>query len=106
MFQELSPQELKYKIDTGQQICLLDVRSKAEVDICHIDGSLLIPLSELNENVHRIPQNRPIVTICHHGVRSKHAAIILMSAGVKDVHNLTGGIAAWAESVDPSMATY
>lgn len=85
---------------------LLDVREPWETAICRIEGAELAPLSHFGEYLARIGQERPIVCICHHGVRSAYVANVLEQNGWRDVHNLTGGIDAWAREVDPSMPSY
>jgi rhodanese-related sulfurtransferase len=85
---------------------LVDVREPWEYEYCRIDGSLSMPLSELVRRYAEIPAAQPVVTVCHHGMRSMHAAAFLARAGFADVYNLFGGVAAWAAEVDPRMKTY
>jgi rhodanese-related sulfurtransferase len=85
---------------------LVDVREPWEYEYCRIDGSLSMPLSELGRRYAEIPAAQPVVTVCHHGMRSMHAAAFLARAGFTDVYNLYGGVAAWAAEVDPGMKTY
>ena len=85
---------------------LVDVREPWEYEYCRIDGSLSMPLSELGRRYAEIPAAQPVVTVCHHGMRSMHAAAFLARAGFTDVYNLYGGVAAWAAEVDPRMKTY
>ncbi len=66
----------------------------------------MIPLGELAERIGGIPTDRPIVTLCHHGMRSARAAALLRGAGFRGVRNLAGGIDAWAREVDTAMARY
>jgi rhodanese-related sulfurtransferase len=106
MVKNILPIELKAWIDQQTPLCLLDVRSEAEVEICCIGGSLCIPLNQIANSAHLIPKNQPIVAICHHGMRSQVAAGMLIRLGFHDVYNLTAGIDAWARQVDSSMATY
>lgn len=85
---------------------LVDVREPWEFDVCHIEGSLLVPLGQLPAQVEELPQDRPLVIVCHHGNRSHHAAAWLQRLGFVDVHNLRGGVAAWAAEVDSGMPVY
>jgi len=85
---------------------LVDVREPWEFDYCRIDGSLSVPLAELPRRVEELPRDRPLVVVCHHGHRSGFAAMMLARAGFGDVHNLAGGVAAWAAEVEPAMRTY
>lgn len=88
---------------------LLDVRQPWEFDTCHIEGARLLPMAELPRQLDRLRADAaqvPLVCICHHGARSLQVAAFLEQQGFDDVHNLTGGVHAWARDVDPAMATY
>ena len=65
-----------------------------------------IPLGEIERRAAELPRDRPLVMVCHHGGRSQHAAAFLAGAGFTDVHNLRGGVEAWALDVDPTMKRY
>ena len=85
---------------------LVDVREPWEYAYCRIEGSVSLPLSELGRRYGELPAERPVVAVCHHGMRSMHAAAFLAQNGFADVHNLFGGVAAWAAEVDTGMKTY
>lgn len=85
---------------------LLDVREPAELAICRFEGALAIPLGELAARAHELDPERATVCVCHHGIRSSHAAAALARAGFDTVFNLSGGIERWAREVDPAMARY
>jgi rhodanese-related sulfurtransferase len=85
---------------------LLDVREPWEFDVCRIEGSRLIPLGQLPMRLGDLDRGRTTVVICHHGVRSLRAAAYLEHCGFGDVVNLSGGIDAWARTVEPGMAVY
>jgi rhodanese-related sulfurtransferase len=85
---------------------LVDVREPWEFAYCRIDGSLSIPLGELARRRDELPRGRPLVLVCHHGQRSQHAAMLLVGVGYEQVHNLQGGVEAWAVDVDPAMKRY
>lgn len=85
---------------------LLDVRERWEFDICRIPESESRPLSSIGGWVDSIEPGRPVVCICHHGVRSRQVAAVLEQRGVREVYNLVGGVDAWARQVDPAMARY
>ena len=87
-------------------VALLDVREPWEFEKCRIEGSRLIPLSQLPARLGELDPGRTTVVICHHGVRSLRAAAYLEHCGFPDVVNLSGGIDAWARTVDPAMAVY
>ncbi len=97
---------LRDELGAGRKVQLVDVREPFEWEICHIEGSRLIPLGELPARVSEVDGTLPVVTICHTGRRSLDAARFLKSRGVADVKSLRGGVAAWAEEVDRTMARY
>jgi sulfur-carrier protein adenylyltransferase/sulfurtransferase len=102
---EIQVEELKRRLDAGEDIFVLDVREPHEYQICNIDG-YLIPLGDLPKRVHELDSSREIVAHCRSGVRSAKAVNFLRQAGFKKVHNLAGGILAWADRVDPKMPKY
>lgn len=85
---------------------LLDVREPWEFERCHIEGSELIPMREIPSRIALLDSSREIVVICHHGVRSAQVSMFLAHHGFENVINLRGGVAAWAERVDPHMPRY
>jgi rhodanese-related sulfurtransferase len=103
---QISPAELKNKLDAKEKFVLIDVREQQEHDICRIDGARLIPLSEFEGRVGELSSSDSIVVYCHHGQRSAHAGMWLERQGFSQVANLDGGIDAWAEQVDPAMERY
>ena len=102
---EIQVEELKRRLDAGEDLFVLDVREPHEYQICHINGHL-IPLGDLPKRVHELDSSREIVAHCRSGVRSAKAVAFLQQAGFKKVHNLAGGILAWADRVDPRMPKY
>ncbi len=84
----------------------MDVRGAYEYEICHLDNSILIPLSELEERLEELDKSSHIIAYCHHGVRSLKAAQLLKVNGFQNVKNLQGSIHAWATEIDPSIGTY
>ena len=102
---EIQVEELKQKLDAGEDIFVLDVREPHEYQICNI-GGYLIPLGDLPKRVSELDSSREIVAHCRSGVRSGKAVAFLRQAGFKKVHNLAGGILAWADRVDPTMPKY
>jgi len=103
---DISPRELKARIDAGDRPFILDVRETTEYQINRIDGSVLIPLGELPQRFQELDRNVEIVCQCKGGVRSAKAAAFLRQQGFTSVKNLTGGILAWVDQVDPSMPKY
>lgn len=103
---QIRPAELAAHMQTGVTPTLLDVREEWEWNTCSIPGARHIPLRELPAHLSEFDKTAEIVIICHHGVRSYHAGQFLESVGFKDVINLSGGMAAWADEVDPTMPRY
>ncbi len=102
----ITASELKYLIDHGRQVKLIDVREPNEYEICHIDGSKLIPLGELPKRILEFNIDDEHVIYCHTGERSAWAVSYLKKCGLKNVKNLIGGIDAWSVGVDQSIARY
>lgn len=103
---EITPIELKQKLDAGETPFILDVREPNEYQINRIQGSTLIPLGELPRRYQELPRDREIIAQCKSGARSAKAMDYLKSVGFDRVKNLRGGILAWIDSVDPSQPKY
>ncbi|MEO5573499.1 MAG: rhodanese-like domain-containing protein [Gammaproteobacteria bacterium] len=105
--QDYTPLELKAYLDaTDNDLLLLDVREPWEYAICHIEGSRLIPMGQIQDALDDLDAHQEIIVICHHGRRSEQVAEFLERSGFNNVANLTGGIEAWSEDVDPTLAKY
>jgi adenylyltransferase/sulfurtransferase len=102
---ELTPREVKARLDRGDDLFILDVREPHEYQICNLHGHL-IPLGELPRRVHELDSSREIVAHCRSGKRSAEAVEFLRKAGFRKVWNLKGGILAWSDEVDPSLPKY
>ncbi len=85
---------------------LLDVREPFEVATCAVAGSTHIPMRQIPESVAELPRDRLILVQCHHGGRSLRVTQFLRANGFTQVSNVAGGIDAWAEQIDPSLARY
>ena len=103
---DLSPADLHRRLQAGDDLQLIDVREEIEFEYCHLPGSRLIPLDELPRRAAEIRTEGPVVVICHHGVRSAHAAGYLRHLGRTNVLNLRGGVDAWALQVNPDFPVY
>ena len=103
---EITPVDLKKKLDAGETPFILDVREPNEYQINRIAGSTLIPLGELPRRYQELPKDREIVTQCKMGGRSAKAQDFLKSVGFTNVKNLRGGILVWIDKVDPSQPKY
>jgi adenylyltransferase/sulfurtransferase len=102
----ISATDLKAKLDAKEDFVLVDVREPFEYDICHIEGSKLIPLGELPSRMSELDSADEIVLHCKMGGRSASALRLLQEAGFAKLANVEGGIEAWAKEVDSSMPTY
>jgi molybdopterin/thiamine biosynthesis adenylyltransferase/rhodanese-related sulfurtransferase len=102
---DMTVEELKRRLDAGDNIFVLDVREPNEYQIANIGGHL-IPLNDLPKRVGELDANREIVVHCKLGGRSAKAVDFLRQSGFANVHNLAGGINAWAERVDPKVPKY
>ena len=102
---EMTPRELKTRLDRGDDLYILDVREPHEYQICNLRGNL-IPLGQLPNRVNELDSSREIVAHCRSGKRSADAVEFLRKAGFQKVWNLKGGILAWSDEVDPSVPKY
>jgi sulfur-carrier protein adenylyltransferase/sulfurtransferase len=103
---EITAQELKKRLDRGEDLFILDVRNPPEFQICRIPGSTLLPLPELPQRVGELDASREMVVHCKSGMRSAKAIDFLRQQGFTKLTNLKGGILAWADQVDPGMPKY
>lgn len=105
---EITPIELKRKLDRGDVPILVDVREHFERHIADLPehGQLRIPTWELLQRLHEIDRGRVVVAYCRSGHRSLWAQRLLRERGVEEVLNLKGGILGWREHVDPTLRAY
>lgn len=103
---EVTVEQLKAKIDKGDDFFLLDVREPNEYQICRIAGSTLIPLGELAQRTGELDRNKEMIVHCKMGGRSANAVSLLQQRGFNRVSNLKGGILAWIDRIDPSQSKY
>jgi len=94
---DITAEELMKKLQSGESLVLLDVRSEKEFREGHLEGAVLIPLYQLRQRLHEIPKEPgvEIVVYCRSGRRSAAASKILIQAGYRRVRNLQGGILSW-----------
>jgi molybdopterin/thiamine biosynthesis adenylyltransferase/rhodanese-related sulfurtransferase len=102
----MTVRELKQKLDNHDKFVLLDVREPFEWDICHLDQAKLIPLGQLPSRMSELDSADEIVIHCKSGGRSAKAVRLLQEAGFGKLHNVEGGITAWAEEVDTTVPKY
>ncbi|MBI4057144.1 MAG: rhodanese-like domain-containing protein [Elusimicrobia bacterium] len=103
---EMTVEQLKEKLDRREDVFILDVREPGEYELCHLQKAHLIPLRQLPERLQELQKSKEIVVHCKVGGRSSRAVEFLRKSGFSKVHNLKGGIDAWAERIDPSLPRY
>ncbi len=106
--QEITPTEVKGRLDAGERLVIVDVREPHEWAIGRIDAPdvRFIPLGDLASRMHELDTADDIIMQCRSGVRSAKGLAVLQGAGFRKLKNLTGGILAWSDEVDPSVAKY
>ena len=104
--EEISPQELKARLDGNDRPVLLDVREDWETKLCRLPNAIHIPIEEIEFRVEELDRDSEIVVYCHQGVRSAAVAEFLRQRGFPNVNNLAGGLDSWARTVDPTMRRY
>ena len=102
---EITPRDLKQRLDNGDDLFILDVREPHEYQICNLNGHL-IPLGELPRRAHELDSSREIIAHCRSGKRSAEAVDFLRKAGFRKILNLRGGILSWSTEVDPTVPRY
>jgi adenylyltransferase/sulfurtransferase len=106
-YQNLTPAEVKSRLDRGDAFRLIDVREPHEYAYARIEGSELLPLSRAQEWVGALPGDQELVFMCHHGSRSAQVAGYLASQrGMANVANMLGGIEEWSRLIDPDVPRY
>jgi len=105
---QITPRELAERLndDTQEAPLLIDVREPWEFQLCHIEGSLPMPMGTVPARHQEIDREREVVVICHHGGRSAQVCMFLEHQGFAKLINLAGGVAGWAAQVDPNMPQY
>ena len=102
---EISVQELKEKIDNGEDFQLIDVREDFEYQTSNLGGEL-IPLGGILIETDKIDKDKEVIIMCRSGKRSAAAVMQLEAQGFTNLYNLYGGILAWQEDIDPSLDVY
>jgi adenylyltransferase/sulfurtransferase len=103
---DITANELKERMKSGNHLRLLDVREPHELQISQLEGSTLIPLGQLASRLSELDSAEEMVVFCKAGTRSARALELLVSAGFRKIKNLKGGINAWAKEIDPSLPIY
>ncbi len=102
----ITPRELRERLDRGEPIVVLDVREPFELEISRLPEAVHIPMNQVAERVHELSNAHEIVVMCRSGGRSAQITRLLQSMGFQRVKNLTGGINAYAQEVDPNLPVY
>jgi rhodanese-related sulfurtransferase len=105
IMKEISVQELKEKIDKGEDFQLIDVREEFEYEVSNL-GGVLIPLGGILIEADKVAKDKPVIVQCRSGKRSAAAIMQLESLGYTNLYNLQGGILAWANEIDPTISVY
>ena len=104
---EISPEDVKRKLDAAEPFLLLDVREPWEFDTAHIDGAKLMPMGDVPSRAHQeLDPDAHIVVLCHHGVRSMNVTVWLRQQGFENVQSMRGGVDAWSRRVDAKVPLY
>jgi rhodanese-related sulfurtransferase len=104
---EITPEEVKTKLDQGEEFTLLDVREPWELDAARMAGAKLVPMGDIPSRAHQeLDPEDHIVVVCHHGVRSMSVTAWLRQQGFEKAQSMRGGIDAWSRRVDGSVPLY
>jgi adenylyltransferase/sulfurtransferase len=103
---EITPAEMRERLDRGENFLLVDVREPWEYDLCRIDGAKLIPMGSIPQNLQALDVDEDVVCYCHHGMRSMDVAVWLRGQGVQRAKSLAGGIERWSLEIDPRVPRY
>ena len=104
---EITPEEVKMKLDQGEAFTLLDVREPWEFETASMAGAKLLPMGDVPGRANQeLDPDAHIVTICHHGVRSMNVTAWLRHQGFEKAQSMRGGIDAWSRIVDASVPVY
>lgn len=103
---EFTPLELIQEMEKRKDLLMLDVREPMEIQICHLDNALHVPMGQIPSKLEDLPKNKDLVVFCHMGMRSKQVMKYLRSNGFSRVFNLKGGIDRWSVEVDPKVKRY
>ncbi len=105
---EVDCKTVKAKLDAGEGFVFIDCREQNEYDLVKIEGTILIPMSEIPERISELQQHKDseVIVHCHHGGRSLNVANWLKAQGFQNPLSMAGGIDVWAQEIDPSLPRY
>lgn len=93
-------------MDKKQDFLFLDVRWPHEREAAKIEGTIAIPLNQLENRLSELPKGKEIIIHCKSGGRSRFATITLLCNGFSNVRNMVGGINEWSKEIDPKVPLY
>jgi rhodanese-related sulfurtransferase len=104
---EITPEEVKTKLDQAEEFTLLDVREPWEFEAAHMARAKLLPRGDVPSRAHQeLDPEDHIVVVCHHGVRSMNVTAWLRQQGFEKAQSMRGGIDAWSRRIDTNVPTY
>jgi rhodanese-related sulfurtransferase len=104
---EVSPSDVKARIDAGEAVRLIDVREVQEHQLTRIEGAELIPMNSIPQNLQDLDDDGPaLIVFCHHGVRSLSVVDWLRRQGIENCQSMAGGIDLWSLTVDAAVPRY
>ena len=104
---QVSPREVKQRLDSGEKLRLIDVRETFEFRQARIEGSELIPMGSISRALDTLEaEEAPLIIFCHHGMRSLQVVSWLREQGVERCSSMDGGIDQWSIEIDPSVPRY
>jgi len=104
---EISPTDVKRRLDAGEALSLIDVREVDEHQVCHIADARLIPMRTVPQQLEHLEEMpAPLIIFCHHGVRSLKVVEWLREQGLSGCQSMAGGIDAWSLTIDRSVPRY
>jgi rhodanese-related sulfurtransferase len=103
---EITPEEVKSKLESGADFTLLDCREPWEYQTARIERAVNIPMGEIPARTHELDPDKHIVVLCHHGMRSMNVTAWLRQQGFANVQSMAGGIDAWSRRIDGKVPLY
>ena len=104
---QISPREVKQRLDDGETLRMVDVREPFEFRQARIEGSELIPMRTVSKVLSSLEEEKaPVIVFCHHGMRSLQVVSWLREQGVEACSSMEGGIDRWSLEIDPAVPRY
>jgi rhodanese-related sulfurtransferase len=106
---EITPREVRRRIDGGEKLAIVDVREPEELRLCPLTGAKAIPMREVPPRIQELEalaDEGPLMILCHHGVRSLQVAAWLRSRGIENCSSIAGGIDRWSVELDAHIPRY